>query len=175
VGNLVQDVPIGIDLTGGDFAAVARSAFSASVQAYRNTHCERAVTDRMSAQESARRGTEVEVKHFFNDVRPYVGVASAARVAGPAQVRAALAESQTEVGGGAEHDDLQTFLRISALEEESIELTLRADSLRMRSEEVARFLLRLEALLVAAVELGTDTPAQRLLEQSGPPALTHGG
>jgi hypothetical protein len=43
---------------------------------------------------------------------------------------------------------------------------LRGDSLRLSSPEMADFLLRLEALLLAAVEYGVDSDPQRLVESS---------
>jgi hypothetical protein len=167
VGNLVQDVPVGIDLTQADFATMVRSAFSASVHAYRNTHCERAETERMRQAESAARGAALETDYYFNDVRPFTGVVTDARTATPEEVRAALAESRIEVRDGVELDSLLGFLRVTGLgEDEGVLLTLRADSLRLSSPEMADFLLRMEALLLAAVERGVDTAPQRLLEES---------
>jgi hypothetical protein len=166
VGNLVQDVPIGIDLTGGDFAAVARSAFSASVQAYRSAHCDRAETERMRQAEAVARGSEVELGYYFNDLRPFAGDAPGSRSASAEEVRAALAESRTGARDGVERDNLFAFLNVLALGEETVEVALRADSLRLSSQEMAGFLLSLEALLLAAVEHGIHTDPRRLLEES---------
>jgi hypothetical protein len=81
-------------------------------------------------------------------------------------VRAPLPASLTEVRDGVELDNLLAFLRVTGIGEDGVLLTLRADSLRLSTPEMADFLLRLEALLVAAVEHGVDSDPQRLVESS---------
>ncbi|WP_051415591.1 condensation domain-containing protein [Nocardiopsis sp. CNT312] len=164
VGNLAQDVPAGIDLTGGDFAAVARSAWSSSVNAYRNARCDRAETTRLREDVAGERGTGLDLAYYFNDLRPVGRQESADGVPTAGQVRAALPGTTTGSRGGAERDNLTVFLNVADAGGEGVELTLRADSLRLGSPAMRDFLLRFEGLLVAAVEHGEDSASDHLLK-----------
>ncbi|PDP86502.1 hypothetical protein CQJ94_16765 [Glycomyces fuscus] len=164
VGNLAQDVPADIDITGKDFAAVARSAWSSSMKAYRNAHCDRAETARLRESVAMERGTDLELGYFFNDLRPTESQNFKGDAPTFALVRAAMSGTTTGVGTGAERDNLLVFLDVTDAGEEGIQLTLKADSRRLGSSEMARFLLRFEALLVAAVEHGVDCGNEQLLK-----------
>jgi hypothetical protein len=168
VGNLAQDVPTGIDLSGDDFATVARRAWSASVNAYRNAYCERAATARLREEAEEERGTDLELAYFFNDLRPAGGDGTAPVTPSADDVRTALADTRTGTGTGVERDNLLFFLDVSASGTDEVELTLKADSLRLRSDGMKEFLIRIEALLVAAVEHGHDHGTEQLLELVGP-------
>ncbi|WP_304452943.1 condensation domain-containing protein [Nocardiopsis sp. YSL2] len=169
VGNLAQDVPADVDLTGKDFAAVARSAWSSSVTAYRNARCDRAQTTRLRETVARERGTDLDLAYYFNDLRPVGRQAPTGGVPTAEQVRAALPSTSTGVGAGAERDNLMLFLNIADAGEQGIELSLRADSRRLGSSAMRDFLLRFEGLLLAAVEHGEGSGCEQLLELADAP------
>lgn len=107
VGVLSQDVPVTIDVSGLEFGDVVRSAWAASVRAYRHSLYDWRRVEELLAEMRYRRGADLDISYFFNDLRPDLratpaaGAIADARViadaramaAGPGTIRAAAAES----------------------------------------------------------------------------------
>ncbi|RCV47639.1 condensation domain-containing protein, partial [Marinitenerispora sediminis] len=153
VMNVIQEVPISIDLRAGAFGEVARGAWRTAMSAYRHGRYDPDDADAAVAEAGRARGTEVEFGCYFNDVRvpaePGGGPAAAATAE---EVRAAVPRSRYAPTDLQERETAYFVLMdgggVLGGRGDSVVLELSADSRRIPPPEIENLLRGVERLLV---------------------------
>lgn len=153
VGALSQHSVVDIGLSFETFDEMARTVHQRMLRAYTRARYDadalRGVVDEVCAE----RGTEVDLSCLFNDMRTKrSGAADGAAAPAPADLVVPATRSADEVNWELAHTsnaDLTFYLRVSDIAG-SPTIDLAADESCLSKDDVARFLLMMERLLVRA-------------------------
>jgi hypothetical protein len=146
VTTLSQEGLFVLDLDRGPFTELLRAAGPAALRAYRSAYHDPRDRDRLTAEASRERGTQVHPYCCFNDMR-FADRADASL--GEAEVRRALASTRLSWPLRQERLNCRFCLHVTG-EPGGLGVSLTADTRFLSRPSMERYLLGLESLLVEA-------------------------
>ncbi|MFJ7192760.1 condensation domain-containing protein [Streptomyces bacillaris] len=167
VGNVAQEVFVAIDVSGGSFADVLRSVWTATLGAHRNGQF-RPERARTLAEEAG-----VAVDCLVNDLWSTTWETPDRPALSPGQLAQAARESVFRWADRLDQDEVAFFLETFAVFEDPglIRITLLGDTSRMEPARIEGFLRGLERVLLALAEGDlppADFPSVAGLNAPGP-------
>jgi hypothetical protein len=153
VGTLSGDGLLVLDTGGATFDHVVRTAFAASLSAYRYGYYDPAAQVRLRESVGRSRGAPIDLSAHFNDVRP--NRLGAVQPADPSSVDLRrLAEHSTVAEGGAwPRVDSRFFATVTAKADATV-VALMCDTAFVPRAAMEDLLRGVERLLLAAVDVG---------------------
>jgi hypothetical protein len=158
-----QDLPLAIDLRGERFSAVARSAGTAALRAYRHGRFDPGAVD-AEIRSSGGVGEGRDLACYFNDTRDPLARPSAAAL-DPDRILAEVESSLFRWEEKTDWDAVTVFFEVFDVRErpDALRLSLYADVLRLPIDRIPVVLKGVERLLVTAAAAG-DVPMADLAD-----------